>query len=627
MLLNLLRSGGIHATLAAPGSYQPRWTAGDRPFWDAAGDAVRGFWIARGERYVDFAWPSLDPMYSDYEQTGNRQRFEAMYHKRRQVATTLIFAEAFENQGRFIRPLLDAIDRLCDEPTWVLPAHEQHAIDLFSAETGNMLAWAHYLFRDVQAFTASAAAARAIREIQARVIEPYLTRDDYWWMALNGEEAGNWTTWCTSNCLGTVLLLETDVERRARAIEKACRSLDRFVDAYKEDGGCDEGPMYWNFAAGCLFDSLEMLFEASGGAFDVFGDRAIGNIGAYIATVHIHDLRFVNFADSPPEVPVDAALLYRYGTRVGNPDMQALGAHLYRLLDRFDPEDTLRLKIYRALATMADAATLRAHPGPEVVPRASYLSKLQVVVAHGDARAGQGLMLAAKGGHNNERHNHNDIGNIVVYLDGRPVLIDVGMKQYARDTFTDRRYDIWAMQSAYHNVPVVNGFMQSHGSQFAAHDAVFEDDEEFVRFGIDIDRAYPAAAGLVRWRRECTLARRAGTIRIQDDYQFGRGAGRYQQRFMTVCRPRVVNGDVVLQFDADRSVVMRTVPMPSRVTLHEFSLRDGHLRHAWGGTLYQVRLHFDAAGTRGRCDIVLFPRRGSQASTDSDVALETEELP
>ena len=134
---------------------------------------------------------------------------------------------------------------------------------------------------------------------------------------------------------------------------KACRSLDRFVEAYAEDGGCDEGPMYWNFAAGCLFDSLEMLHEASGGAFDLFGDRAIHNLGAYIAKVHVHDLRFVNFADSPPEVPVDGALLYRFGTRVGDASMRALGAHLYRLLDRFDPEDTLRLKMYRTLATLA----------------------------------------------------------------------------------------------------------------------------------------------------------------------------------------------------------------------------------------------------------------------------------
>ena len=32
-------------------------------------------------------------------------------------------------------------------------------------------------------------------------------------------------------------------------------------------------------------------------------------------------------------------------------------------------------------------------------------------------------VLAAKAGHNAESHNHNDIGNFVVYVDGKPVLV------------------------------------------------------------------------------------------------------------------------------------------------------------------------------------------------------------
>jgi hypothetical protein len=86
---------------------------------------------------------------------------------------------------------------------------------------------------------------RAAEEIRSRVLEPYLSRDDFWWMALDGRKPGNWTTWCTSNCLGTALLVETDEQQRAVAVTKACRSLDRFVEADAEDGGCDEGPMSW----------------------------------------------------------------------------------------------------------------------------------------------------------------------------------------------------------------------------------------------------------------------------------------------------------------------------------------------------------------------------------------------
>ena len=73
---------------------------------------------------------------------------------------------------------------------------------------------------------------------------------------------------------------------------------------------------------------------------------------------------------------------------------------------------------------------------------------------------------------------------------------------------------------------------------------------------------------------------------------------------------------------------MRSNPNPSRVTLHAFPLLDKHLRHAWGDTLYQVRLCFDEVESRGRCEIVLAAHRGVlQAPADSAVPLETEELP
>lgn len=76
--------------------------------------------------------------------------------------------------------------------------------------------------------------------------------------------------------------------------------------------------------------------------------------------------------------------------------------------------------------------------------------------------------VAAKGGHNGENHNHNDCGNVIVYADGKPILIDVGVGAYTKDTFSDRRYSIWTMQSSYHNLPEINGYMQGTGKEFAA---------------------------------------------------------------------------------------------------------------------------------------------------------------
>lgn len=75
-----------------------------------------------------------------------------------------------------------------------------------------------------------------------------------------------------------------------------------------------------------------------------------------------------------------------------------------------------------------------------------------------------GLFFAAKGGYNNESHNHNDAGTFSLYLHTTPVFIDAGVGTYTRQTFSSERYTIWTMQSNYHNLPMING-VPNHSEQ------------------------------------------------------------------------------------------------------------------------------------------------------------------
>ena len=113
--------------------------------------------------------------------------------------------------------------------------------------------------------------ASALRlEVDRRILTPALERDDFWWMGFTPREVNNWNPWINSNWLAAALLLERDPARRARAVAKIARSLDRFIDSYPDDGGCDEGPSYWGRAGASLFESLELLHSATGGAVDVY---------------------------------------------------------------------------------------------------------------------------------------------------------------------------------------------------------------------------------------------------------------------------------------------------------------------------------------------------------------------
>ena len=73
----------------------------------------------------------------------------------------------------------------------------------------------------------------------------------------------------------------------------------------------------------------------------------------------------------------------------------------------------------------------------------SFLEDLQILTVWQDRKSTKGLFLATKGGHNDESHNHNDVGTITVYADGEPLLVDPGMGIYTKNHFNENRYDIW----------------------------------------------------------------------------------------------------------------------------------------------------------------------------------------
>jgi hypothetical protein len=73
------------------------------------------------------------------------------------------------------------------------------------------------------------------------------------------------------------------------------------------------------------------------------------------------------------------------------------------------------------------------------------------------ARTNNNPFIASHGGNNAESHNHNDVGDFIIYADGAPVIIDAGKGTYMAITFSKNRYTLWYNTSPYHNVPLVNG--------------------------------------------------------------------------------------------------------------------------------------------------------------------------
>ncbi|MFB3880094.1 MAG: heparinase II/III family protein [Armatimonadota bacterium] len=591
------RYGKKLGRLLVPASgYHPFPTAAERERWRALPAALRAAALRRGKALLGHQWPQLPAtLYLDFARSGDRQRYERPYFARRQALGSLVLAECIEGKGRFLDDIANGSWAICEESSWCIPAHNSGGalpdsadpiIDLFAAETGSLLAWSWYLLRDRLAELSPRLLDRIAREVKARILDPFLTRDDFWWMGQGAaRRLNNWSPWCTSTCLAAFAVLELDSQRRRRAVAKSLDILDRFLEGYHADGGCDEGPSYWTVAGGALFDCLEMLYSMTHGRLDVYDEPLIREIGRYIYRAHISGDYFVNFADCPGKVHPPAGMVYRYGQRIGDEAMVSFGSYWYRRQGR---EALLGGSLLRLLPNLFYAEGI-GRRGRAPMLRDTWLDGTQVMAARQQAGSDRGLYLAAKGGHNAEVHNHNDVGQFIIYSDGEPVLIDPGVGVYTRETFSDRRYEIWTMQSAYHNLPTVNGVQQEAGERYRARRVRYRSDDAAAELALDLRAAYPKESGIASWRRRARLDREAGMVEIEDDFALARSTRDVELSLMTPCRPRAAGGSAVALKTESHSVRLE-FDEALEVEVQPIRLDDARLRGVWGSRLYRLLL-------------------------------------
>src|SRR5699024_8034732 len=135
--------------------------------------------------------------------------------------------------------------------------------------------------------------------------------------------------------------------------------------------------------------------------------------------------------------------------------------------DRLTAQDaSSRINLWYRLLTAFTQREMMDCPDPGPAPAGDVWYPSVGIFA---ARRGS-WVLGAKMGGNGDSHNHNDTGSVTVYKDGCPFLIDVGVESYTRKTFSPQRYEIWTMQSGWHNLPTFDGVMQLPGREYAAQD-------------------------------------------------------------------------------------------------------------------------------------------------------------
>ncbi len=587
----------------------PAWQ--DREAWDQLPEEAKQICIEEAEKYIGYDWPALPAsLYMEFSINGNRSRYEQPYFARRTALAALTIAECIEGRKRFMEDIVNGIWAICEETTWVIPAHSNSGydkygqkqplpdiddplIDLFAAETGALMAFVYALLREPLEHVSPIIADRIKREMELRILTPFLT-GNFWWMSFNasaGHAINNWNPWCNSNCLTAFLLMEEDETRKLEAVYKGMRSIDRFISSYGEDGGCDEGPSYWNRAGGSLFDCLELLRLATNGQCSMYDVPLIQERGKYIAKVHIADHYFVNYADGSAIIGVSAPRVYLYGKQIGDPAMTSLGLRFFH--ENPAKHITGMYSILHRLIGLFAYEEMKHQPAQHVILRDAWMGNLEVMCAREHESSEQGLFISAKGGHNNESHNHNDVGNFILYCDGRPVLIDAGVETYTAKTFSSERYTIWTMQSSYHNLPEINGYGQQAGANYRSKNAAYRVDDDKAEMELDIAGAYPEEAGISSWHRLLRLNRGANaSFELIEQVKFHAETKDVKLHFMTAVKPKQsADGQIVLEpGNGSDALMFQFDPELFASTLETIEITDRNLMRCWGNKIYRMIL-------------------------------------
>ncbi len=521
----------LEEAIVPAGSFHPLPKAGDKQ-WKQLPAGIKNAYISEAEKNLGKPWEvTAASEFMEYRRSGNRMKQEFKLFDQRSRLEFAVIAELIEDKGRFIDEIINGIWKICEESWWGVPAHsktilpdvsETPFIDLFDSETAQMLSWVYYLMEERLDKESPIISKRLAGEIKKRILDPALD-NNYWWKT----GKNNWTTWISSNWLASVLLVEKDRERQIEAIRQILSSLDIFYGSYAADGGCDEGPSYWNRAAASLFESLDLLRMASGGKIDYSSDAKIKAMGAYYWKMHIADYYFVNFADARPIIVPNASAVYRYGKYIKDNNLVRLArfiAEKQHYNETVLPNENFikyndRPFLYgfgRQLLLLNQMEDLLNGENDPPLVKSAWLSNLQVFTARQKAHSTEGFYFAAKGGHNAESHNHNDVGTFTLYADEEPLLIDLGVEQYTKETFGKNRYQLWTMRSDFHNLPTINGIQQKDGKEFAAREVKAESGKSHSAFILDIAGAYPEEAAVQSWKRSIRLDDKKGFTVTED---------------------------------------------------------------------------------------------------------------
>jgi hypothetical protein len=484
-------------------------------------------------------------LYRQYIRNGDRASYETPYFDKRSMLTLAVLELIFGNQDR-LDLVQDLIWSICEETTWVLPAHEivekndvslfgktsltrdPDFIDLFSAETGASLAETIYLLPDQ---LDPEVVERVHQEIENRIFHPYLLYGrDYWWHKDNL----NWNGVCNGAIGLTFLRLEKDPIRLAEALNLALEGLEAYIaTGFESDGGSLEGIGYWNYGLMYFIALAEQLQKRTVNQIDLLADPRLEQIARYPIVLALSPGKYFNFADASEEATLQLGITQYLSERCGVNDLP--GLFIPYGSDGWHGTALSKLSIVLRDLLWWDG---KFHSYPDAAFEDAYLPDCSIIKFGGKTAQGKPVVLAAKAGSNTGHHYHLDIGHFIVNVNGENLLCDPGRGLYSREYFNEHRFENIFCNSHGHSVPRIGKKLQMPGPKFGggnlAMGQIISRNKDVARKSVEIDiRPLYGLSELTQALRKLELDSRTGQIRLEDRFQFSGKALEVEEAFVT----------------------------------------------------------------------------------------------
>ena len=501
--------------------------------------------------------------------------------------------------------LLNWLWAVATDASWSLANHRsrgdlpeigsrQSSLDLNSCEMAAYLAEFLETMRPWVDAQSDTLAESLLTLIDERILSPFASGEPVWWE--EPARINNWIGVCAGSILAACESLAAQGHPRPDARARAVCDLRRYLDEAftNPHGECDEGVGYWSYGwSGAAAGLSRLTAPELEAALDMDRFQAVAD---YPRRAHLYGNDFYASNDTPFRVLPWRAFVPWLAAVNGN-------RWLAEWMDASTEAPRAERLLGAALRTL-DSLGRQHEPASPAPPLAAdvdacLLPDQQVGILRVPTAAGE-IVATFTGGHNAERHNHNDLGHFQIALAGSMIVPDIGAPwPYPVDFFGSGRYGYLAASSNGHNCPLIGGHEQREGQEAAARIVEWLPEGDHPRLAFDLTAAYPPAARLRRWTRRLDGVRPEGMVTFTDQLETDPPQPAKHviwSLFRPVAdAPADAAGQRMRFGDA---LVCEIIPPPATLAVDEFQADDYSLHNFAGRTLYRLSLSYEPVSAR-----------------------------